>query len=255
VNPFVQRITHRSDQWVWPVSGMCLILGFMVMIAQLSDTNFHSRLAFLNPNQKDRVAEGAVDIDAFRELQTEVTSLRSEKTQLENLVAGKGEATKLLNNSLQSTKAFAGLTPVEGPGVSVTLRDSPHPESIKIQGQLEVPPQNNIHDTDVLQLVNELFAAGAEAVSVNDHRIAGPTSIRCVGPTILIDDINIASPIVVQAIGDPKTLEGALNLNGGVLDDFRRWDPDMVQEEKKELIRLDPYSGRTEFRVARVPKT
>ena len=245
-----------------PVSGMCLILGFMMMLAELSDSNLHSRLGLLNPNQQGRVSIGTVDIDAYRDLQAQVTHQLAEITKLQTQVASHSADSKLLFKSLEETKAFAGLTPVEGPGVIVTLRDSPHPKASSIN---EMPtingqpikldgaalPENNVHDTDVLQLVNELFAAGADAISVNDHRLAGPTSIRCVGPTILVDDINIASPIVVQAIGDPKTMMGALNLNGGVLDDFRRWDPDMVQVEEAKYIKLEPYSGRSTFHLAK----
>jgi len=250
---------------VWPVSAMCLILGFMICIAWVSEENIRSRFSHLDPNQQNRVTAGTVDLDALRQAQAEVTSLRAENTKAENVLAQGRGATQLLNDSLQQTKAFAGLTPVEGPGVTVTLRDSPHPEKIKVADQslkgpngeiieLENAARANIHDTDVLQLVNELFAAGAEAISVNDHRLAGPTSIRCVGPTILVDDIDIASPVVVRAIGDPKTLLGALNLNGGVLSDFRAHDPDMVEVEEAKYLKLEPYSGRTNFRVAKVPK-
>ena len=66
------------------------------------------------------------------------------------------------------------------PGVVVTLRDSSHSAH-----DLSLPDQIsnsvNIHDTDVLRIVNELVASGAEAISINDHRIAGLSSIRCVG--------------------------------------------------------------------------
>jgi uncharacterized protein YlxW (UPF0749 family) len=142
---------------------------------------------------------------------------------------------------------------VEGPGVVVTLRDSSK-GGIKFNDQTVFTPAMNIHDLDVLRVVNELFSAGAEAISVNDHRIAGQTSIRCVGPTILISDVKVASPIVIRAIGDPNTLTGALNLNGGVLSEIRTMDPNMVEVEPVHYIRLEPYSGRTEFHLAKVPK-
>lgn len=142
---------------------------------------------------------------------------------------------------------------MEGPGVIVTLKDSGH-GGIKIEDQTIYTPDKNIHDLDVLRIVNELFSAGAEAISVNDHRISGGSSIRCVGPTILINDVKVASPIQVKAIGDPKTLMGALNLNGGVLSEIRTSDPDMIQIEEEKSLKLDPFVGRTSYHFAKLPK-
>jgi uncharacterized protein YlxW (UPF0749 family) len=254
VNPFVARITPRHEQWIWPVAGMCLVLGFMISMAWVTEHNRVSRYPLLgDTTQKGRVSEAAIDIDAYQQLQNEVGKLREENTKLQNGLAKGNESSKLLNDSLQETKLFAGLTAVEGPGLTVTLRDSSR-GGIKVNDQTVYTPDTNIHDTDVLHIVNELFSAGAEAISINDHRIAGPTSIRCVGPTILIDDVKVASPIVVKAIGDPKTLDGALNLNGGALSEIRGTDPNMVQIEEDHYMKMDPFSGRTEFRLAKLPK-
>jgi uncharacterized protein YlxW (UPF0749 family) len=186
-------------------------------------------------------------------MQTEVNKLREDNTKLQNVLAKGTDASKLLNDSLQETKMFAGLTEVEGPGVVVTLKDSSH-GGIKLNEETVFPADTNIHDLDVLRIVNELYSSGAEAIAVNDHRIAGPTSIRCVGPTILINDVKVASPVVIKAIGDPQTMFGGLNLNGGVLSEIRSSDPNMVQIETMHYMKLDPYSGRTNFRLAKVPK-
>jgi uncharacterized protein YlxW (UPF0749 family) len=253
VNPFVSRITPRHEQWIWPLTAMCLVLGFMISMAWVTERNRLSRYQLLAPNQKGRVSDASIDIDAYQQLRDEVSKLREENTKLQNGLAKGNESSKLLNDSLQETKLFAGLTALEGPGLTVTLRDSGR-GGIKLNDQTIYTPDTNIHDLDVLRIVNELFSAGAEAISVNDHRIAGETSIRCVGPTILIDDVKVASPIRIKAIGDPQTLEGALNLNGGVLSEIRSSDPNMVQIEAENSMRLEPFSGRTEFRLAKLPK-
>ena len=253
MNPFVARITPRHEQWIWPVTGMCLVLGFMISMAWVTESNQSSRYRLLQADQKGRISEASIDIDAYSQLRDEVSKLREENTKLQNGLAKGNVSSKLLNDSLQETKLFAGLTALEGPGIIVTLRDSSR-GGIKVNDQTVYTPDTNIHDLDVLRIVNELFSAGAEAISVNDHRIAGPTSIRCVGPTILINDVKVASPIVVKAIGDPKTLDGALNLNGGVLSEIRGSDPNMVQVEEEHSMRMEPYSGRTEFQLAKLPK-
>jgi len=242
VNPFVRKISKES--WVLPVSGMCLVLGFMISLAWVTGRNRTSRENYLSPDQRQSVNEATMDVDQFQRLSAEVTTLQSQKTRLENALSKTGGQSKVLNDSLQELKAFAGLTPVEGPGVMITLHDS-HPASEGMGGNFGVSPDFIIHDVDVLKVVNELVASGAEAVSVNNHRVAGNTSFRCVGTTILVNDIKIASPVVVRGIGDPNTLLGAMNMPGGVLAEIRQTDPRMVQIETVKDQELPEFVGST----------
>ena len=253
MSPFVARITHKTDQWIWPVTAMCLVLGFMISMAWVTQSNRLSRYALLEPTQKSRISDEAIDLNGMIQLREEVAKLREDNTKLQNGLAKGNESSKLLNDSLQETKLFAGLTAVEGPGVVVTLRDSSR-GPMKLGDQIVYTPDMNVHDVDVLKVVNELYSAGAEAIAVNDHRISALSSIRCVGPTILVNDVKVATPIQVKGIGDPKTLIGALNLNGGVLAEIRSTDPNMVSIEEDKYMRLEPFSGRTEFHFAKVPK-
>ncbi|RYG44302.1 DUF881 domain-containing protein [bacterium] len=219
----------------------------MISIAWVTQVNRRTRISLLSPDQSSRVSEAAVDIDKFTELSNEVNKLREEKTRLENTLAtGKGQ-TQLLNDSLQEAKAFAGLTEVTGPGIVITLRDSQ-----KSSGGSQAYDAI-VHDLDVLRTVNEVFASGAEAVSVNKHRVSLGTTFRCVGPTILVDDVKIASPVVIRAIGDADTLAGGMNLPGGILAEFRTSDSEMVSLEKVEKMTLPAYAGSTDFKTAKVP--
>jgi uncharacterized protein YlxW (UPF0749 family) len=253
VSPFVNRITTKRDQWIWPVSGMCIILGFMVMMAWVTETNRRSRFSLLDPGQQKRVGEASVDPDAFREMSAQLDTLNKQNTELQNALGKGKDSTQILNKQLQEAKAAAGLTKIEGPGLIVTLRDS---TDVAPKSNLPdiVRSQVNIHDLDVLRIVNELVASGAEAIAVNDHRIAGLSSFRCVGPTILVNDVKIASPVVIKAIGDPATLGGGLNLNDGVLSEIRSMDPKMVTIEMAKTMRLPAFAGRTEYRLGSVPK-
>ncbi len=229
---------------------MCLILGFMISLAWVTERNRSTRFGFLPPDQGQRVTAAALDPDAYQRLQSEMQKLQTEKTRLENVLGKEGDQGKVLNDSLQELKAFAGLTEIEGPGVMVTLKDG---KSGVGQSNVFVGDQI-IHDVDILRVVNEMYASGAEAVSVNEHRIAGTTSIRCVGPTVLINDVRTASPIVIRAIGDTATLSGGLNLPGGVLSEIRSMDVNMVQLEPVTKIRLKAYVGPTAHKVGIVPK-
>lgn len=250
MNPFASRIQNQQA-WVVPVSGMCLILGFMISLSWVTQEKRSSRSAYLRSDQRARVSESVVDLEAYEQATNEVKKLQSEKTKLENALSSKGNDSKVLNESLQDMKNFAGLSEVEGPGAVVTLSDSRKQDTTFGAGQTIQNPDSVIHDRDVLHVVNELFASGAEAVSVNNHRIAGGSSIRCVGTTILVNDVKIASPILVRAIGDPDTLYGAMNMPGGALSELRVYDTNMVQLEKAKSLRLPAFVGTTTHKYAK----
>jgi uncharacterized protein YlxW (UPF0749 family) len=244
MNPFLSRFT--GNDWVLPVSGLSVILGVMMSLAWITDTTSRERIDRLDPSQKGRITAGNINLlEENKKLASEVQKLLEDKTRLENAMGEGTKQTKVLNDSLQEMKTFAGLTEVDGPGVVVTLKDSPKATN-SIGGGDDI-----IHDIDVLKVVNELWAAGAEAISVNKHRVVGSSSFRCVGPVIHVDNVPISSPVRIQAIGDPDTLSGALSLPLGVIAEIRQTgDASMAVVEKVQKQRLPAYSGPTARKLA-----
>lgn len=252
MNPFVTRFNNQP--WIWPITGMCLVLGFMISMAWVNETNRSSRIGFVSGDQRSRISASISDPVAAQEMEAEIKKLRAEKTKLENAIGTQDSQTKALNDSLQETKAFAGLTEMEGPGIVVTLKDDPNATANNGMPTGLLSSDQIIHDTDVLRVVNELFSGGAEAISVDGIRVAAGSSFRCVGPTILVNDMKIAAPIVIEAVGDPNELYGGMNLPGGVLQEIRQQNPAMVTVEKAKKLRLTAFVGNTAKRLAKVPK-
>lgn len=153
------------------------------------------------------------------------------------------------DTSLAEARFLAGLTPVQGPGVVVTLTDSKKPFPAPMP--VGVTPPNTIHDSDINQVVNELKAAGAEAVAVNGQRLVATSSIRSAGPTVFINSVPQAPPFVINAIGDPKALASALNLPGGIASIFKNFDPAMFSIRQAQTLTLPAYSGSSEPRYAK----
>ncbi|MBZ0213920.1 MAG: DUF881 domain-containing protein [Nitrospirae bacterium] len=255
MNPFATR--SSGYQWIWPTSAMALVLGVMLTMAWITAQTRQSRFSELPTDVRDRLNAASLDFQGeYFKVQQELKSLREsfgelreENTKLQNAVADQTKSSQLLNESLQEVKTFAGLTEVEGPGLMITLRDAKNaPEGL---GDYAV-----IHDIDVLKVVNELWNAGAESISVNDLRVGPHTNFRCVGSVILVDRVQIASPVVIRAIGDPKTLEGALDLPLGVLAEIRQVEPAMVKLERVENMRMPGFAGSTKpkFMKAVPPK-
>lgn len=142
--------------------------------------------------------------------------------------SGSGELEKA---DLERLNIMAGNTDVEGAGIIITLDDSP---ITKKPG--ENPNLYIIHDEDLLRTLNELRAAGAEAISLNDQRIVAMSELRCAGPTISVNNVRSAAPYVIKAIGAPKTLTSALRLRGGVVETFEFWGIQVDIQEKEKLV-------------------
>ncbi|MBV9851698.1 MAG: DUF881 domain-containing protein [Armatimonadetes bacterium] len=168
-----------------------------------------------------------------------IMSLQKQKTALENGTSSNTKQVQALLSDLKQTKFLAGLTDAVGPGVLVTLNDSK--KTVPPQMQAAVPI-NIIHDTDINQIINELKAAGAEAISVNNQRLVATSPIRCAGPTVFVNNTAQTPPYVIRAIGDATTLQAALNLPGGVADQMRAFDPAMikVQTSKHMIVPASP---------------
>lgn len=248
MNPFTTRMSGNG--WILPVGMFTLVLALMIKMAWLTPGNISARIGLLPSDQASRVRAnyGAAEEES-KKLQGEIVKLREDKTRLENAMGGQTKQAEVLNESLQESKLFAGLSEVEGPGIVITLKDSETAAKQGLGGGDQI-----IHDIDVLRVVNELWAAGAEAVSVNNRRAASSTSYRCVGPVIHVDGVPIASPVTIRAIGDGPTLLGGLNMPLGVLAEIRTADPSMVQTEVLKMLRLPAYQGATTRKYATIPK-
>lgn len=244
-NPFVTQSTE--NRWILPVSVLALVVGLMTAMAIVSQDNRRSRVTLLNDDARTRLSLGTLDLSKDNEeLRAEIKTLRETNARLEEAVASNSDSASELGESLKAVRAAAGLTEVEGPGVTVTLRDSTQApsEALDVSGQI-------IHDTDVLRVVNELRNAGAEAISINNRRVGLGTNVRCVGTTILVDETRVASPVVIRAVGDAETLYGGINLPGGILSELKAIDPAMAEVSIVRKMRLPAFSGVTTFKVAK----
>ena len=128
-------------------------------------------------------------------------------------------------------KQRSGLTDVTGPGVIITINDSKIPVKDN-----ENPNLYLIHDEDLLRVLNELRAGGAEAIAVNDQRLTGTSEVRCAGPTVMVNGKVFGPPFVIKAIGDPKTLSAALTMRGGVVESLKYWGIELKIQEVDQMI-------------------
>ena len=230
--------------WWLTLFLLCAILGAMLGLSVRTQTV---------KQQQDKIAQmqgSEVLIRANTDLQRRVAQLQKDNAQIIKSAPSDTARITVLSKDLANAQFLAGLTDVKGPGVIVTMDDSklPYPKDMPPG----VQPQNIIHDTDIGQVVNELKAAGAEAISVNDQRLVAISPIRCAGPTIFINNTPQTPPYVIKAIGDPKILMAAINLPGGMASIFKGFDPAMFKIERApKTLAVPAYAGGIDPKYAR----
>ncbi|HHV07580.1 MAG TPA: DUF881 domain-containing protein [Firmicutes bacterium] len=229
---FVKR---KSQVWI---TIICIMLG-VILTAQL-----RTQAGMRQEIPTKRIEEMA---SLLKQAESERDALRAQVHKLQAQVdeaVNQGKGLSSVKKDLEHARAAAGLTELQGPGLVITLNDS-----TRVAQAGQDPNLFLIHDEDLLKLVNELKAAGAEAITVNEQRVVASTEIRCAGPTISVNNNRISPPYVIQAIGDPAGLESALKMRGGIIETMQFWGI-QVQIEKREQIQLSAYVGSHAFQFA-----
>lgn len=184
------------------VALIALAFGFL-LAAQL-------RVQLIAPS--NRVARNEALVKSVQDLErtnaayrARISALRADISSLESQASARSDATSQLQEQVSDLRAHAGLTPLHGPGVGVDLangRPLPDPQA----GTAYL-----VTSEDVQDVVNLLFAAGAEGVAVNGRRISPQTGFRGSGGAVLIDQgPPLLSPYHVVAVGNRGQMEQAL---------------------------------------------
>lgn len=226
------------------VAFVCFVLCFAVTLQYKSVTknnSLQSDRAKRNDDLQNQLINANKEIIDLKlenmQLTTDIEAYRSE-------AAKSSDGSNALKKELDNARMMAGLTDVSGSGVTVTISDSKVPSPSDEDSSAYI-----VHDSDLRDIVNELCAAGAEAVSINSERIVSTSSIRCVGNTILVNNKRCAPPFEIKAIGDSSTLESGLNIRGGVIDVLRLYKIE-VNVTKMSKINIGKFGGTLSFRHA-----
>lgn len=223
---------------------VCFIFGVLSAVQYRTQASVSPSLSTTRVETLSAVLH---DVEQQRDaLQKELEEARKQVRKYEQSASEGTKFTKALQSELEKLRLVAGLTPVGGPGLSVVLEDS----------TLSAKPGEDpnvfiVHYEDILQVTNELFSAGAEAVAVNNQRLIATSEIRCAGPIILINGIRLASPYVIHAIGDPKALESALKFRGGIVETLQSVDI-RVRIVHEPFLAIPAYTGGLLFEHAKI---
>ena len=200
---------------------ICMLLGIMLAL-QYKSVDYNQSMASLENKRLEELKEDVIKLQNQKnELQERYLKLEEENQTFARVKAGDSEAVQQLKNNLLKARIFAGLETVRGAGIIVTLDNN---EFI------------HVADYDIMNVVNELRASGAQAISVNDERIVAMTEIREAGQYIVINGKQFRAPFVIKAIADPDNLERALSMIDGVVDNLEDDGLKVSIKKSDELI-------------------
>jgi uncharacterized protein YlxW (UPF0749 family) len=186
------------------VAAVAFLLGLLVVV-QIHSQSGDDRLATLSA-QDLTLLVGNLNSDNDR-LRGEIAGLQRQLDSLE--LGGTRGATSVadIRGDLDRIRAWSGLDPVAGDGVTITIR-----------GPIGAP--------DVEDIVNELHNAGAEAIAIDDVRVVTGTVIGGLKGEISVDDTPLGDPFTIRAIGPKESLTGSLTRAGGIVAQLAATDPD-----------------------------
>jgi len=233
----------RSKRWGLALAGVCLVLGGLLGVqVHTQKLRGESKVGRQTSALVGMLTTSEAQLDEQRK---EIERLRARLAEYEKEAASEKGLMRLMGEELSSSRIALGLFPVKGPGIELELRDS----TMRLGGDIGGQEALVIHDYDLLQVANELWAAGAEAISLNGQRLVAESAITCSGRLIEVNNVTIPSPFTFLAIGDRDKLISALNIRGGVLDVLRVVEF-QVKLTPKEKIVIPPIAVAPRYKYA-----
>ena len=185
------------------IAALCALLGFAVVL-QVQRTAAGDTLAAARPDDLVQILDELQRREA--DLNTEIAGLQDSLGRLQRSGESSAEALAEARRQSAALGILTGTVPATGPGVTIVIAD---PDG-------KVPPEV------LLDAIQELRNAGAEAFQVGPVRIGVDSAFTGSGGAITLDGQRLTAPYTITAIGDPPTLAAALAIPGGVLDTVRR---------------------------------
>ena len=145
------------------------------------------------------------------------------------------DATALIKNDIAENEKYIGYSDVEGEGIVITLEDNSKKE---------------ITSDDLLNLVNQLKLAGAEAISINDERVVNTTDITIVnGAFVFVNGKRLSSPYTVKVIGNQKYLDSAISIKYGYIDEITA-NGKTISYIPVKSVKINKYKGDLSMKYA-----
>lgn len=224
---------------------MCFLLVIAICIQINTVNNSYTAVAKTKTENelRDSVLKMKEKYDSAYEL-VERNEKEIERLRKQALISD--ENAEEINDNLEQYNMFLGNTEVKGTGITITVSDADIGNGIG-DSYLSI-----VHDVDLIELVNALKNAGAEAISINEQRITNTTAITCIGNVVKINGEKVGAPFQIKAIGLTSKLYGSLTMPYGYVDLLKRDGVKVeIEQHDKESIIIPRFDGVYKFEYAK----
>lgn len=229
---------------------MCLILTIGICV-QIKTVNNNGTTTSSNKELNNLKAQVLKTKEKYEDIYNRLDSIQQEIEKAREKATSSNEQLKGIEEKIKKYSILLGTTEAKGQGVKITITDATVNNSLL---SLFNPEDLIVHNTDILEIVNELKNAGAEAISVNGQRIVANTAISCDGNVIVVNGEKISSPFEIYAIGFPEWMS-TLNRPGGYLRyELEEMNFIKVSFKEEDKVMIPKYIGGTSFKYAKTIK-
>ena len=214
------------------ISIMSMVL-FGVIFAQFKVVN-EVNIAQIEYMSEQELKQSLIEWkEKYNTTQQKVKDTIKKINEYEEKIQSNEEAGELIKKELAEAKEIYGITNVEGEGLIITLTDN---------------DERSYNYKDLLELVNELRAAGAKAICINNQRVVNMTDIFNIATRyIQVNSNKISSPYEVKVIGDKTYLKSALTIKNGYVD-LKEKDGYKISIQEKSNIKINKYSEKVNLK-------
>ncbi|NLW22090.1 MAG: DUF881 domain-containing protein [Tissierellia bacterium] len=230
-----------------------IVLIFSILIGIFMAGQFKLSIPNLAPVTLKSIEVTKNELNALykeiEDLKLMIADKNEQIKMLESIADGDEDIRDILQAELIKNKAIAGFQKVKGSGIIIKMQDNMMEGAFGEEYDLDL-----IHDVDVLMIINDLRAAGAEAISINNQRVLSTSEIKCGGPIIRINGRSVGSPFYIKAIGDPKLLSAAINAPNTYGYALKTIDQIVIETTVEDNIVIPAYNGDFDFKYAKPVK-
>lgn len=215
---------------------MCLLLtiGICIQIKTIDKATIGTGSTAMQNDLRDEVLKMQ---DKYERAIEQLDEKEDELDELIKNISNTDENTIEYSKRLEKLEGLLGFYPLKGKGIIIKIEDAEVDSNVlNISDYL-------VHDKDLLQIVNALVNAGAEAIEINGQRIVSTTAITCAGNVIKINDEKVGTPYIIKAIGLTEKLYGALTMPGGYLSLLQDKYGLKIKVDKSDNIEVEKYTG------------
>lgn len=204
---------------------MCFLLSFGIAI-QISSIEKESTVLAIENTEKELRDEVLKLTDEYNKTYSKLEKSEKKLENLRKTVSENSEMTKNWSEELTKINNYLGLTTVKGRGITIEIETG-----------------------DLLQVLNALNNAGAEAISINEQRVTFFSEVKNDGDIVTLDGDVIEEPFVIKAIGG-DALYGAITMPGSYIDNLKTADYNVSVTKEEEII-IEKYTGIFNFSFAK----